>query len=62
MRALVFAIRWIGSNLATPFWVVGHVHLSLNVYDDLIEILSSVGMNLLVLTALYLDWKDNNKT
>ena len=61
-KFLLFAVRWIGSNLAVPFWVVGHVHLTLNIYSDLIEILSSVGMNLVVLTALYFDWKDFNKT
>ena len=61
-KFLLFAVRWIGSNLAVPFWVVGHVHLTLNIYHDLIEILASCGMNLVVLTALYFDWKDFNKT
>ena len=53
-----FVIRWIGSNLAVPFWVVGHVHLSINIYEDIYEILASFGMNIIVITALWLHWKD----
>ena len=58
MKFIKFAIRWIGSNLAVPFWVVGHVHLSINIYEDIYEILSSFGMNMIVIWALWLDWKD----
>ena len=58
MRFIKFAIRWIGSNLAVPFWVVGHIHLSINVYKDIYEILSSFGMNMIGIWALWLDWKD----
>jgi CO dehydrogenase/acetyl-CoA synthase gamma subunit (corrinoid Fe-S protein) len=62
MRFIRFAVKWVGNNLAVPFWVVGHVHLSVNVYEDVIEIVSSVGMNVVVLIALWLDWKDSNNT
>lgn len=58
MEFIKFAIRWIGSNLAVPFWVVGHVHLTLNLYEDIYEILASFGMNIIVLTAFWLDWKE----
>ena len=58
MEFIKFAIKWIGSNLAIPFWVVGHIHLSINVYQDIHEILMSFGMNIIVLLALWLDWKD----
>jgi predicted metal-dependent TIM-barrel fold hydrolase len=50
-----------GSNLAIPFWVVGHIHLSLNVYKDIYEILSSCGMNILVLLAFWFEWKKEKK-
>jgi hypothetical protein len=53
-----FVIRWIGSNLAIPFWVVGHIHLSVNIYDDIYEILSSLGMNIIVIIAMWMDWKE----
>ena len=52
-----FTIIWISQNLAIPFWVVGHVHLSLNVYRDIHEILMSVGMNIIVAIGFYLDFK-----
>jgi hypothetical protein len=58
MKFIKFLIRWIGSNLAVPFWVVGHIHLSINVYQDIHEILMSFGMNIIVMLALWLDWKD----
>jgi hypothetical protein len=58
MTFIKFVIRWIGSNLAVPFWVVGHVHLSINIYEDIYEIIASFGMNIIVISALWLDWKD----
>lgn len=56
-RFIKFTIIWISQNLAIPFWVVGHVHLSLNVYKDIHEILMSFGMNILVAIGFYLDFK-----
>jgi hypothetical protein len=56
-----YLIVWISQNLAIPFWVVGHVHLSVNMYTDIQEILASVGMNLLVVTGLLIDYRDQNK-
>jgi hypothetical protein len=58
MKFIKFAIRWIGSNLAIPFWVVGHIHLTINIYEDLHEILASFGMNIIVALAFWLDWKE----
>ena len=54
-----FFIIWISQNLAIPFWIVGHIHLSVNVYNDIKEILASVGMNLIVAVGFYLDFKNN---
>ena len=58
-KFLKFLIIWISQNMAIPFWMVGHVHLSLNVYDDLHEIIASVGMNIIVAIGFYLDYKQN---
>ena len=44
-----------------PFWVVGHIHLSINIYEDLHEILISFGMNIIVGIGFWLDWKDHKK-
>jgi hypothetical protein len=58
---LIYLIIWVSQNLAIPFWVVGHVHLSLNVYDDLYEILSSLGMNIIVFIGFLLDYRGQDK-
>jgi hypothetical protein len=58
-KFLTFLIIWISQNLAIPFWMLGHIHLSLNVYQDLHEIIASVGMNILVAIGFYLDYKQN---
>ena len=52
-----FALIWISQNLAIPFWMVGHIHLSLNIYDDIHEILASLGMNGVVALGFWLDYK-----
>jgi len=41
--------------------MVGHVHLTINVYEDVIEILSSFGMNVLVAVGFYIDYKNYKK-
>jgi hypothetical protein len=56
---LKFTIIWISQNLSIPFWMVGHVHLSVNIYQDLHEIIASVGMNIIVAIGFYLDYKQN---
>ena len=56
-----FTVTWIASNLSIPFWVVGHVHLSLNIYHDLIEILSSMGMNIIVALGFWIEYKNSLK-
>jgi len=60
MEFIKFAIRWIGSNLAIPFWVVGHIHLTINIYEDLYEILASFGMNIIVATGFWIEWKEKS--
>jgi hypothetical protein len=58
---LIFLIIWISQNLAIPFWMVGHIHLSVNVYEDIYEIIASVGMNLIVAVGFFMDYKRQNK-
>jgi hypothetical protein len=61
MNFINFLIRWISANLATPFWIVGHIHLSLNVYKDIHEVLASFGMNIIVGIGFWLEWKQHKK-
>jgi hypothetical protein len=61
MEFLRYTIKWVASNLSIPFWVVGHVHLTMNIYKDIYEVLVSFGMNLIVAYGFWLEWKDRKK-
>ncbi len=56
-----FALVWYSQQMAIPFWVIGHVHLSLNVYQDLHEVIASVGLNILVAIGFLIDYKQQKK-
>jgi hypothetical protein len=58
---LKFLIIWVSQNLAIPFWIVGHIHLSLNIYKDIHEIIASFGMNLIVAVGFILDFRENSR-
>ncbi len=62
MRLIKFLLIWISQNLAIPFWVVGHIHLSIHNFHDLIELLSSIGMNLVVAIGFVLDYRNDRAT
>ena len=57
MRLFKFTLIWISQNLAIPFWIVGHVHLSIHSFHDLVEVASSIGINLLVAIGFVIDYK-----
>ncbi len=61
MEFLRYTIKWVASNLSIPFRIVGHVHLTVNVYEDIHEILVSFGMNLIVAIGFWFEWKDRKK-
>ena len=56
-----FLLIWISQQLAIPFWIVGHIHLSVHSFHDLYEILSSIGMNIIVAIGFWIDYKQNTK-
>ena len=56
-----FTLIWISQNLAIPFWIVGHIHLSVNIYKDIHELLASLSMNIIVLIGFLIDFKTNGK-
>lgn len=59
---LKYLVVWISQNLSMPFWVVGHIHLSVNVYEDIYEILASIGMNLIVAIGFVIDYIETRKS
>ena len=54
-----YTLVWVSQNLAIPFWVVGHVHLSVHSFHQLYEVISSIAMNIIVLTGFIIDYKTN---
>jgi len=38
--------------------MVGHIHLSVNIYEDIYEILASLGMNIIVAIGFIIDYLD----
>ena len=56
-----FLLIWISQQLAIPFWVVGHIHLSIHSFHDIYEIISSIGMNIIVAIGFWIDYKQNTK-
>ncbi|MBT5974178.1 MAG: hypothetical protein HOG64_00575 [Flavobacteriaceae bacterium] len=54
---LKFLVIWMSQNLAIPFWMVGHIHLMTTIYQDIHEIIASLGMNIIVLIGFILDYK-----
>jgi hypothetical protein len=41
--------------------MVGHIHLTVNVYEDVYEIIASFGMNIIVAIVFWISWKDYKK-
>ena len=60
-KFIKFLLIWISQNLAIPFWVVGHIHLSIHDFHDVVEIVSSLGMNMIVAAGFIIDYKSQNK-
>jgi hypothetical protein len=56
-----YLLVWISQNLSIPFWMVGHVHLMTSIYEDIHEILMSLGMNLIVATGFIIDYLEQRK-
>ena len=61
MEFVKYTIKWIAANLSSPFWIVGHIHLTMNVYEDIYEIFGSCTMNFIVAYGFWLEWKDQKK-
>ena len=63
MKFIKFILIWISQQLAIPFWMVGHFHLSLSldIYSDVKILFASLGMNLIVAVGFILDYKQYSK-
>ena len=61
LHFIKYLVVWISQNLSIPFWMVGHVHLTVNVYEDIYEILASFGMNIIVAVGFIIDYLEQKK-
>jgi len=57
-----YLIVWISQNLAIPFWTLGHIHLMTSIYDDIIEIVASFGMNIIVALGFWISWREQKNS
>ena len=60
-KFITYLLVWIAGNLSIPFWVIGHIHLTMNVYEDIHELLMSLGMNIIVAIGFWIEWKQYKK-
>lgn len=58
---LKFTTIWISQNLAIPFWTIGHIHLMTTVYEDIMEIIASFGMNIIVAIGFWINYREDKK-
>lgn len=58
---LKYLTTWISENLSIPFWIVGHIHLTMNIYEDFYEIFASLSMNAIVALGFFISYKEWKK-
>lgn len=61
MKFAKYLLIWVSQNLAVPFWTIGHIHLMTTVYEDITELISSVGMNIIVVVGIFVDYRDKKR-
>jgi hypothetical protein len=61
IKFIKYLLLWIAGNLSIPFWMVGHIHLTMNVYEDIHEIVASFTMNIIVAIGFWISWRDYKK-
>ena len=61
MKFAKYLLIWVSQNLAVPFWTIGHIHLMTTVYEDITELISSIGMNIIVVAGIIVDYRDKCK-
>jgi hypothetical protein len=61
LKLLKFFLVWYSQNMAIPFWVIGHIHLSVSIYEDWQEYGASILMHSIVLIGFIIDYKNNRK-
>ena len=58
---LKYTLLWVSQNLSIPFWTIGHIHLMTSIYEDLHEIIASIGMNIIVALGFIVGYLEERK-
>ena len=58
---LKYTLLWVSQNLSIPFWTIGHIHLMTSIYEDLHEIIASIGMNIIVALGFIIGYLEERK-
>jgi hypothetical protein len=56
-----YTLLWVSQNLSIPFWTIGHIHLMTSIYEDLHEIIASIGMNIIVALGFIVGYLEERK-
>jgi len=56
-----YTLLWVSQNLSIPFWTIGHIHLMTSIYEDLHEIIASIGMNIIVALGFIIGYLEERK-
>jgi hypothetical protein len=56
-----YTVSWISQNLAIPFWSIGHIHLMTTIYQDIHEIIISLGLNIIVAVGFFVDYLESRQ-
>jgi hypothetical protein len=59
---LEYSLIWYSEQFAVPFWVIGHVHLHLAEYPDLLETLGSAALHLMVALGFWIGFRKSQHT
>jgi hypothetical protein len=57
-----YLVVWVSQNLSIPFWMLGHFHLMTTVYEDIVEIITSFGMNIIVAIGFVISYLEERKS
>jgi hypothetical protein len=58
---LKYLILWFSQNMSIPVWLVGHLHMHYNEHSLLVEWISRILLDLLLLCAFYINWLEYRK-
>jgi hypothetical protein len=56
-----YSLIWYANNFAIPFWVFGHIHLTMHDYHWILNLGVSILLHLSVFLGFWFDWVNYKK-